>query len=45
MKNTDLLGNLKRAGMDMSILKERRVGEMQDNSCEKLIFIIKIIRK
>ena len=31
----ELLGNLKSAGVDIFVLKGKRVGEMQDISCKK----------
>ena len=40
-----LLGNIKCAGVDMSIVKEDSVFEMQDIDRENLISVTKIIRK
>ena len=43
--NDKLLGIIKSAGVDSSVVEENRVGEMQDIDLKNYIYAIKIIRK
>ena len=40
-----LLGNIKSSGVDISVVKEKRVGDLQDIPCKILISVKNIIRK
>ena len=43
--NTELIGNIKITGMDMYVVKLKRVGELQDVSCENFISVKNIMWK
>ena len=44
-KNDELFSNIKSAGVDVSVVKEKRVGDMQDILRKNSISVTKIIRK